>query len=83
MNTPLTDNLATYQNGSKVTVEIEDCRAIELRLNECVEVLGLLVSPHTALCGFGPRCHCDEITRARRKMVEEAIANAKKPLTQE
>jgi hypothetical protein len=64
--TPLTDSAFRLTEETVTWVTIEDCRAIELRLNECIAVVEMLLvnsaEPHF-------RIHA-----------ENAIANAKKPL---
>lgn len=66
--TPLTDgNIITMMRCEMV--HAKDCRAIELRLNECVEALEGIINPKTFW----------EAKEANRK-IKQAIANARKPL---
>ena len=71
-NTPITDDLESrydysiFPHERHHSVNADDCRAIELRLNECVEALeGMTFDPNN-LCF---------IIRA-----EKAIANSKKAI---
>lgn len=68
--TPLSDAVAVKRPLIKrpfAYVRVSDCRAIELRLNECVEALERYVDD-----GYG--------VESKRRQAQRAIANARMPL---
>lgn len=80
--TPLSDSAEIKDFGGYGTthVALSDCRAIELRLNECVEALERLRPSHSALCMINKSCQCNSEQKAKHNTINAAIANARKPL---
>lgn len=77
MNTPLSDSARKIDRYGMEYVDLSDCRAIEERLNECVEEMEEIVKDYEftqANPGYGER------SKAYYDTARKAIANARKPL---